>query len=117
MKRDLLGIADLTRDEIQQVLDTADAQFDQRWLDFQFEIGRRHHRVGKNKTDNVDAVEHIHYRYLPALIVPITTTLKPFLARKGASEQDMEGMHAAWVKAVVLQVTLWSFPYCREGDF
>jgi hypothetical protein len=99
------------------VLDTADANYDQRWLDYQFEIGRRHHRSGKNRTDGVDAVEHIHYRYLPALIVPITTTLKPFLARKGHSAEDIEKMHAAWVKSVILQVTLWSHPYCKEGDF
>ena len=26
-------------------------------------------------------------------------------------------MHQAWVKAVLLQVILWSHPYVREGDF
>ena len=101
----------------QWILDTADANYDQQWLDYQFEIGRRHHRSGKNRTDGVDAVAHIPYRYLPTLIVPITTTLKPFLAKKGHSAEDVEKMHAAWVKSVVLQVTLWSYPYCRDGDF
>ena len=101
----------------QWVLDTAEANYDQRWLDYQFEIGRRHHRSGKNRTDGVDAAEHIPYRYLPALIVPNTTTLKPFLAKKGHSPEDVERMHAAWVKSVILQVTLWSHPYCKEGDF
>jgi len=101
----------------QWILDTAAAEYDQRWLDYQFEIGRRHHRSGKNRTDGVDAVDHIHYRYLPALIVPIVTTLKPFLASKGHSAEDVDRMHAAWLKSVVLQVTLWSYPYCRDGDF
>ena len=101
----------------QWVLDTAAAEYGQDWLDYQFEIGRRHHRVGKNRTDGVAAVDHINYRYLPALIVPVTTTLKPFLAAKGHNPADVERMHAAWVKSVTLQVILWSYPYCRDGDF
>src|SRR5690606_32102355 len=35
----------------QWVLDTARGEFDQAWLDWQFEIGRRHHRTGKNQAD------------------------------------------------------------------
>jgi len=26
-------------------------------------------------------------------------------------------MHRAWLKAVVLQVALWSYPYAKGGDF
>jgi hypothetical protein len=52
-----------------------------------------------------------------ALLVPITTTLKPFLAKGGAGADEVEAMHQAWVKAVLLQVILWSHPYVREGDF
>jgi hypothetical protein len=29
----------------------------------------------------------------------------------------VEVMHQAWVKAVLLQVILWSQPYVRDGDF
>ncbi|MGC8795093.1 MAG: protoglobin domain-containing protein [Bryobacteraceae bacterium] len=101
----------------QWVLDTAAANYDQAWLDYQIEIGRRHHRSGKNRTDGVGAVEHIHYRYLPALMYPIVTTLKPFLGRKGHSAEEVEKMWHAWVKSVILQVTLWSYPYVRDGDF
>ncbi|RMF71664.1 MAG: protogloblin ApPgb [Planctomycetota bacterium] len=101
----------------QWILDTAAADFDQKWLDYQFEIGRRHHRSGKNRTDGVEAVDHIPYRYLPALAIPITTTLKPFLANSGAAPEDVEKMHAAWVKAVTLQTILWSYPYVRDGDW
>lgn len=99
------------------ILDTAAAEYDQNWLDYQFEIARRHHRRGKNRADGVDAVDHIHYRYIPLLAAPVTTTLKPFLAKGGGSAEDVEKMHAAWVKSVLLQVTLWSYPYCRDGDF
>lgn len=101
----------------QWVHDTCAAQYDQEWLDYQFEIGRRHHRIGKNKTDNVDAVEHIPLRHLIALIAPIVITVRPFLQKSGRSAEDVEKMHQAWLKAVVLQVALWAYPYTKEGDF
>jgi hypothetical protein len=99
------------------ILDTAAAAYDQAWLDYQHEIGLRHHRAKKNQTDAVASVPHINYRYLPTLVYPITATLKPFLARKGHSSDEVERMHQAWLKSVLLQVTLWSWPYVREGDF
>lgn len=99
------------------VLDTADARYDQDWLDYQFEIGRRHHRVGKNTTDNADASAHIAYRYVPALMIPVTTTLRPFLERGGHDAETVDKMHAAWVKSVQVQAILWSYPYVRAGDF
>jgi hypothetical protein len=101
----------------QWVRDTARAEYDQRWLDYQHEIGRRHHRTAKNRTDAVDSVPNIDYRYLIALIYPITATLKPFLAKKGHKPEEVEKMHQAWVKSVILQVALWSQPYVKEGDF
>ncbi|HMN55710.1 MAG TPA: protoglobin domain-containing protein, partial [Ottowia sp.] len=59
----------------------------------------------------------VDFRYLPALTIPITTTLKPFLAKKGASAADVEKMHAAWGKAVLMQAILWSHPYIKDGEF
>jgi len=67
----------------QWILDTASAEYDQDWLNYQYEIGLRHHRTKKNKTDNVKAAEHVPFRDLFLLIFPITFTLKPFLAKKG----------------------------------
>ena len=99
------------------ILDTADAKYDQAWLDWQYEIGLRHNRVKKNKTDGAHGPAQVDFRYLPALTIPITTTLKPFLAKKGASAADVEKMHAAWVKAVLLQAILWSHPYIKDGEF
>lgn len=99
------------------VLDTADAKFDQAWLDYQFEIGRRHHSVGKNRTDGAKAVDQVQFRYIQALTIPVTTTLRPFLERGGHSAEEVEKMHAAWVKSVTLQAILWSYPYVKEGDF
>jgi len=101
----------------QWILDTAAANYDQKWLDYQHEIGRRHHRTAKNATDGAPSVDNISYRYLPALIYPVTATLKPFLAKKGNPASEVEGMHQAWVKSVLLQVILWSQPYIKDGDF
>lgn len=101
----------------QWILDTAAAQYDQAWLDYQYEIGLRHTTHKKNQTDQANSTPLVHFRYLTALTIPITTTLKPFLANKGASAENVEKMHAAWVKSVLLQTTLWSHPYVRDGQF
>lgn len=101
----------------QWILDTCQRPLDQDWLSYQHEIGLRHHRTKKNQTDQVQSVPHIPHRYLVAFIYPITATIKPFLAKKGHSADEVEKMHQAWFKSVVLQVALWSYPYVREGDF
>ncbi|MCS6908304.1 MAG: protoglobin domain-containing protein [Anaerolineales bacterium] len=100
----------------QWILDTCNRPYDQSWLDYQHEIGLRHHRTKKNQTDGVNAVEHVPLRYLIAFIYPITATIKPFLAKKGHSPEDVDKMYQAWFKSVVLQVALWSAPYANAGD-
>jgi hypothetical protein len=101
----------------QWILDTARAEYDQRWLDYQHEIGLRHHRTKKNRTDGAPSTEIVPFRDLFLLIFPVTFTLKPFLAKKGHSPEDVEKMYAAWVKSCLLHVTLWSHPYVKDGDF
>jgi len=101
----------------QWILDTCRAQYDEAWLAWQDEIGRRHHRVGKNKTDGVSAAPHIPMRYVVALAIPISATMKAFLARKGHAAAEVDAMHAAWTKAVLLQAVLWCRPYVNDGDF
>jgi Protoglobin len=101
----------------QWILDTARAEYDQRWLDYQHEIGLRHHRARKNRTDGAPASDIVPFRDLFALIFPVTFTLKPFLAKKGHAPEQVEQMHAAWLKSCLLQVTLWSYPYVKDGDF
>ena len=102
---------------IQWIYDTADANYDQNWLNYQYEIGRRHHRVAKNKTDNATGPDHIPFRYVVALHYPVTATLKPFLERSGHSPEEVNAMHQAWIKSVLMQTILWSHPYVTQGDF
>ena len=101
----------------QWILDTAAANYDQAWLDYQYEIALRHHRTAKNRTDGARASDIVPFRYLVPLVYPVVATLKPFLAKKGHSADAVERMHQAWLKSVLLQVTLWSYPYVRDGDF
>jgi hypothetical protein len=99
------------------ILDTCRRSYDREWLDYQQEIALRHTRAKKNRTDGARAPEHIPLRYMVAFIYPITATIKQFLAKGGHSAEEVEKMHQAWFKSVVLQVTLWSYPYAREGDY
>ena len=101
----------------QWILDTARADYGQAWLDYQHEIGLRHHSVKTNRTDGARAPALIHFRYLPALVYPVTATLKPFLAKGGHGADEVERMHQAWIKSVLLQTILWSHPYVRDGQY
>lgn len=101
----------------QWILDTAAAECGQAWLDYQHEIGLRHHRLKKNRTDGARGSAHVQFRYLTALLYPVTATLRPFPAAGGATAEEVDQMHQAWIKSVLLQEILWSRPYIREDDF
>lgn len=101
----------------QWIHDLCNRPYDQDWLNYQYEIAKRHHSTKKNKTDDVETVPIVHYRYMTAFIYPITATMKSFLAKKGHSQADVDGMHNAWFKAVTLTVILWTYPYIKAGEF
>ena len=73
----------------QWVLDSARDTY-QAWLDYHYEIGLRHHRKKKNKTDHAHTVSHIGAR---------------------------DVLYDAWLKSMILQATLWVQPYIKDGDF
>ena len=101
----------------QWILDTTGGNYDQAWLDYQHEISKRHHRVGKNTTDKVDSVDHINYRYMIAFNYPISRTILLFLKNSNASDKELEAMYEAWTKSVLLQTILWTHAYVKDGDF
>lgn len=96
--------------------DTCTRPYDQAWLDYQHEIGLRHHRAKKNLTDRARSVPVVHFRYLVALIYPMST-IRHLLAAKGHDPDEVDRMHQAWMKALVLHVALWSHAYVKEGDW
>ena len=101
----------------QWILDTCRRPYDQSWLDYQYEIALRHTSKKKNKTDGANAPSYIPLRYLLAFSAVINTTIRPFLTRHGHTEEEVERMHQAWIKAVTLQVTIWSRAYVGESDW
>jgi IS1 family transposase len=98
----------------QWVRDVCSRPYDDAWRDYQHEIALRHTRAKKNQTDGVESAPEISLRYLIAFVFPITATMRSFLASQGHAAADVDGMHTAWFKAVVLHVCLWSQPYAPE---
>lgn len=39
------------------------------------------------------------------------------LARKGHTPEEVDAMHAAWTKSVMLHVTAWTRPYVPNSDW
>jgi hypothetical protein len=101
---------------VRWVTDACRRPHDRSWLDYQEEIGLRHTQAKKNQTDNAGVVApHIHLRYLLAFTAIATETIKPFLATKGHTSNDVERMHGAWCKSLMLHIALWSRPYVKDG--
>lgn len=100
---------------VQWVADLCRRERDQAWLDYQEEIGLRHTPDKKNATDDAQTPPLVPLRYLVAFNSVIVTTAKEFLGKKGHSPEEVERMHTAWTKAVLLTLALWSRPYAKEG--
>lgn len=98
----------------QWIKDLTTRTWDEQWLAYQHEIAERHTtRLGA--TDRVGSAEtHIPLRYLIAFVLPITATVRGFLAADGHDPAEVDAMHAAWFKAVTLTVALWAQPYCAD---
>lgn len=101
----------------QWILDTCNREYDETWLAWQHEVALRHSREKKNATDGVEAPTPVPLRFVIALIYPISATIRPFLAKKGHAEGEVEAMWQAWFKAVTLQVALWSRAYADQRDW
>lgn len=55
------------------------------------------------------------FRHTVALAYPLVATARPLLAAQGRDHQDIERMEHALLKAILLQVTLLSKLYVKEG--
>lgn len=97
------------------VVDACTRPFDQAWLDQQQEIGLRHNRAKKNQTDHADSVDHIPLRYLLAFTAVVITTSRAYLTDGRHTAEEVDAMHAAFTKSVMLHVTVWTRAY-TAGD-
>lgn len=96
----------------QWIADTCNRDHDRTWLAYQEAVGLRHHTTAKNQTDGITSPStHVPLRHLVALIVPITVTIRDFLAQGESDPAQVDAMYHAWLKAVTLSVVLWARPY------
>ena len=95
----------------QWILDTCLRPYDQDWLNYQHEIALRHTAAKKNQVDGVRSTPYVPFRDIIAFIAVMNETIKPYLATKGNSSEEVEKMHQAWCKSIQLQLALWAKPY------
>jgi hypothetical protein len=95
----------------QWILDTCLRPYDQQWLNYQQEIALRHTSLRKNQTDGVVSTTHVPFRDIVAFVPVMNDTIRPYLASKGNSPDEVEGMYRAWCKSLQLQLALWARPY------
>ena len=98
----------------QWILDTCLRPYDQAWLDYQQEIALRHTSLKKNQVDGVQSTPHVPLRDVIAFIPVMNETIKPYLAAKRNSSEEVEKMHLAWCKSLQLQIALWTNLYARR---
>ena len=95
----------------QWILDTCLRPYDQDWLNYQHEIALRHTSVKKNQADGVDSTAYVPFRDIEAFAAVLNDTIKPYLARKGNTADEVEAMHRAWCRSLHLQIALWARAY------
>ena len=95
----------------QWIVDTCTKPYDQDWLNYQQEIALRHTTVKKNQTDGVHSTPYVPLSDVVAFVAVMNETIKPYLASRGHSLEDVEKMHLAWCKSMQLQMALWVRPY------
>jgi hypothetical protein len=95
----------------QWILDTCLRPYDQDWINYQQEIALRHTTLKKNKVDGVQSTPYVPLRDIIAFLAVINETIKPYLAAKEHSAEDVDGMHRAWCKSMQLQLAIWVRAY------
>src|SRR5918999_755814 len=94
------------------------AKYGQDWLDYQHEIGLRHHRAKKNVTDGfAEAAAHVPFRWLVPLVYPMARTIRPFLHHAGAAAEEADAVAVAFTKSLLLQIRLWSRAYVGDAEW
>ncbi len=91
----------------QWILDTCLRPYDQDWINYQQEIALRHTTLKKNKVDSVSSTPYVPLRDIIAFLAVMNETIKPYLAAKGHSAEDVDAMHRAWCKSMQLQLAIW----------
>ena len=95
----------------QWILDTCLRPYDQDWINYQQEIALRHTSARKNQVDGVQSTPFVPFRDVMTFVAVMNETIKPYLAARGNSAEDVAKMHLAWCKSIQMQLSLWIGPY------
>jgi len=101
----------------QWILDTCLRPYDQDWLDYQQEIALRHTSARKNLVDGVRSTPFVPLRDIIAFVAVMNQTIRPYLAAKGNTAEEVEEMHRAWCKSLQLQLALWTRAYSGKDEW
>jgi hypothetical protein len=101
----------------QWILDTCLRPYDRDWIDYQQEIALRHTSAKKNQVDGVQSTPFVPLRDIIAFVAVMNQTIRPYLAAKGHSAEDVESMHQAWCKSLQLQLALWAAAYTGRNEW
>jgi hypothetical protein len=99
---------------VQWVIDVALRPHDRAWLNYQEEIGLRHTPAKKNLTDGKRTPPVVPLRYVLGFI-PVVLPIRKFFSDAISDTTELARLEAAWTRAVLLHITLWSRPYTAEG--
>jgi Protoglobin len=99
----------------QWILDTCLRPYDQDWLNYQQEIALRHTSRKKNQVDGVRSTAYVPLRDVIAFTTVMNETIKPYLAAKGHSAEEVDKMHRAWCKSIQMQLALWTGLYAEQA--
>jgi hypothetical protein len=102
---------------VQWVRDTCEREYDQAWLDYQHEIGLRHTPAKKNATDGGHTPPLVPLRYLITFAEIVAQSGRDFLIEAGIDRDEIEALHAAWRKSIVLQMACAVEPSVCRGRF
>ena len=100
----------------QWILDTCLRPYDQDWINYQQEIALRHTSAKKNQVDGVQSTPYVPLRDIIAFTAVMNETIKPYLAAKGNSAEEVDKMHRAWCKSIQMQLALWVGAYTDSGQ-
>jgi hypothetical protein len=100
----------------QWILDTCLRPYDQDWLNYLQEIALRHTMLKKNQTEGVRSTPQVPLQDAIAFVAVMNETIKPYLAAKGNSADEVDKMHRAWCKSIQLQLALWVGPYIEAAQ-
>jgi Protoglobin len=98
---------------VQWVIDVALRTHDRDWLNYQHEIGLRHTPAKKNMADGAHTPPVVPFRYLLGFI-PVVLPIRRFFAGAIQDEAELKSLEGAWIRAVLLHVTLWSRAYVAD---